>query len=63
MRGGVSTARVPEEAESVRDGRDYGEPVGSCKETAANSGVFEREWAKASIKMDCNTWTPTITLK
>ena len=42
---------------------DYGEPVGLCKETAANSGVFEREWTKANVSMDCNSWTPTITLK
>ena len=42
---------------------DYGEPTGLCKETAANSSVFTREWTKASIEMDCNTWTPTITMK
>ena len=42
---------------------DYGEPVGLCKETATNSGIFEREWTKAKISMDCNTWTPTITMK
>jgi len=29
--------------------------VGLCKETAANSGIFEREWTKANISMDCNT--------
>jgi len=37
--------------------------VGLCKETAANSGIFEREWTKANISMDCNSWTPTITMK
>eukprot|EP01051_Picozoa_sp_SAG22_P014977 SAG22_NODE_1895_length_3366_cov_3.131007_3_plen_140_part_00 len=43
---------------------DYGEPVDKvCKETGPNSGVFEREWSKASVKMDCNSWTPTITMK
>ncbi len=42
---------------------DYGEPVGLCKETGANSGVFTREWTKATVQMDCNTWTPTITMK
>lgn len=42
---------------------DYGKPMGLCKETATNSGVFEREWTKAKISMDCNTWTPTITMK
>lgn len=43
---------------------DYGEPTsGLCKETAPNSGVFTREYSKASVKMDCNSWTPTITMK
>ena len=42
---------------------DYGEPLGLCKETGAKSGVFTREWSKASVQMDCNSWTPTITLK
>lgn len=43
--------------------RDYGEPEGLCHETAPGSGVFRREWSKASVEMDCNTWTPTITKK
>ena len=42
---------------------DYGEPQGLCKETGANTGVFTREWSKATITMDCNTWTPTITME
>ena len=42
---------------------DYGEPLGLCHETASKSGVFVREWSKATVKMDCNTWTPTITMK
>jgi hypothetical protein len=42
---------------------DYGEPLGMCNETAPNSGIFQREWSKATIEMDCNSWTPTITLK
>lgn len=42
---------------------DYGVPNGLCSETAPNSGVFTRDWTKATIQMDCNTWTPTITLK
>ena len=33
---------------------DYGEPLGVCKETAVGSGVFEREWSKATVKWDCN---------
>jgi hypothetical protein len=43
---------------------DYGEPTnGVCKETAPNSGIFTREFSKASVKMDCNKWEPTITMK
>jgi len=49
---------VPEEINA-----DYGEPVGLCQETAEGSGVFTREWTKASFEMDCNAWKPTITMK
>ena len=47
---------------------DYGQPVdsgaaGLCKETAPNSGVFVREYTKATVQMDCNSWKPTITMK
>ena len=43
---------------------DYGEPVDSvCTETAPGSGVFTREWTKATVSMDCKTFTPTITMK
>lgn len=42
---------------------DYGEPKGICQETSAGSGVFTREWTKASVKMDCNTYTGTVTMK
>ena len=44
---------------------DYGEPVGGqvCAETGSGTGVFEREYTKASVRMDCNSWTPTITMK
>merc|ERR1712232_1120269 len=42
---------------------DYGEPTEICRETSEGSGVFVREWTKASIEMDCNTYAPTITMK
>eukprot|EP00035_Acanthoeca_spectabilis_P030665 m.10340 g.10340 ORF g.10340 m.10340 type:complete len:569 (+) comp4307_c0_seq1:82-1788(+) len=43
---------------------DYGEPVDPiCSETAAGSGVFTREWTKASVKMDCNSYEGTIIMK
>ena len=31
---------------------DYGTPTGLCQETAPNSGVFSRDWTKASVQMD-----------
>ena len=40
---------------------DYGEPTELCHET--KPGVFQREWTKATIEMDCNSYTPTITMK
>jgi hypothetical protein len=42
---------------------DYGEPSGICRETRVGSGVFTRDYSKAKVQMDCNTWTPTITWK
>ena len=43
---------------------DYGEPVDKvCKETAASSGIFTREWSNAHVTMDCNKWAPSITWK
>ena len=43
---------------------DYGLPVDEvCKETAPGSGVFEREWSKATVQMDCGSWAPTIKWK
>ena len=42
---------------------DYGEPTALCGETAPGSGVFTRDWTKATVAMDCNSWTPTITWK
>lgn len=43
---------------------DYGLPADEvCAETAPGSGVFRREWSKATVELDCNTWTPTATFK
>lgn len=39
---------------------DYGVPLGLCHETAPGSGVFEREWSKANVSMDCGSWTGLI---
>lgn len=42
---------------------DFGEPTGLCAETAAGSGVFVRDFSRASVQMDCTTWTPKVTWK
>ena len=42
---------------------DYGTPNGLCKETAPGSGVFERDWSKATVQVDCNKWQGKITMK
>lgn len=42
---------------------DYGEPSELCTETTTKSGIFTREWSKASVKMDCNTYTGEVTMK
>jgi hypothetical protein len=44
-------------------GLDYGVPTGFCAETAAGSNVFARDWSKATVAMDCNTYTGTVTMK
>eukprot|EP01050_Picozoa_sp_SAG11_P009906 SAG11_NODE_967_length_6356_cov_6.743008_3_plen_67_part_00 len=41
--------------------KDYGEPMGLCRESAP--GVFSREWTKASVSHDCNTGASTLTMK
>lgn len=44
--------------------RDYGEPLGICSETVVGqSGVFIREWSKATIHFDCNKWVGSINMK
>ena len=42
---------------------DYGEPSNLCSETAPGSGVFTREWTRATVKMDCGAYVGTITMK
>ena len=39
---------------------DYGEPNGRCVESSA--GIFTRQWTKAHVEMDCNTFVANITL-
>jgi hypothetical protein len=42
-------------------GRDYGEPTGFCSET--QTGVFERDWTHATVRMDCNAYVGTVVMK
>eukprot|EP00040_Diaphanoeca_grandis_P030025 m.176861 g.176861 ORF g.176861 m.176861 type:complete len:442 (+) comp31864_c0_seq2:206-1531(+) len=42
---------------------DYGTPLGECAETTHGSGTFTREWSKATVELNCNDWTSTITPK
>ena len=41
--------------------KDFGNPVGICNE--AKSGVFEREWTKAKIELNCNEFIGKIEWK
>ena len=40
---------------------DYGTPIGVCAES--KPGVFEREWTRAHVSVDCNTYAAKITPK
>eukprot|EP00040_Diaphanoeca_grandis_P010883 m.55771 g.55771 ORF g.55771 m.55771 type:complete len:437 (-) comp22130_c0_seq1:171-1481(-) len=42
---------------------DYGVPLSTCSETSPGSGIFMREWSKASVSVDCTKWTGTIKMK
>ena len=50
-------------ANGVALNADYGEPTALCQETGPNSGVFVREWSKATVTMDCNVWKSQIKMK
>lgn len=43
---------------------DFGDPVDVlCSETAPGSGVFRREFARATVQMNCSAWAPSIEWK
>ena len=42
---------------------DYGEPLGLCQEEPSSSGVFVREWTKATVSIDCRTEETRIVMK
>lgn len=42
---------------------DYGTPLNFCAETAKGSGVFVRNYTKADVALDCNSFSPSIVVK
>ena len=42
------------------DSLDVGTPTGNCSETAPGSGVFERQWSKSKVSMDCKDFTAKL---
>lgn len=40
---------------------DYGVPTSNC--SASSAGVYSREWTKATVIVDCNKLSGTITMK
>ena len=42
---------------------DYGEPTGLCVEDPDQAGRFTRDWTKATVSFDCNSWNGTVSLK
>lgn len=42
---------------------DLGAPSGLCSETAPGSGIFSRDYARATVSMDCASFTPSIVMK
>jgi hypothetical protein len=62
--GGIPGAGY-EEARFVRPAeldRDYGVPTGHCGEVG-ESQVFERQYSKATVRLECRTWTGSVTMK
>jgi hypothetical protein len=39
---------------------DYGHPTGPMVAVPGKSGVFQRMYEKATVSLDCNSWTPTF---
>jgi hypothetical protein len=37
--------------------------MGLCAETAPGSGIFQRQWTKSTVEMNCNTLTSSIVFK
>ena len=39
---------------------DYGKPKGAMTSVPGKPLVFQREYEKATVSLDCNSWTPTF---
>lgn len=42
---------------------DYGTPTGQCLETGTGTGIYQRQWTKATVSYNCNTGTGSIQMK
>ena len=42
---------------------DYGTPLETCHPVKGEAGVFAREYTKSSVRVDCNKWEGTVTMK
>eukprot|EP01047_Picozoa_sp_COSAG01_P062814 COSAG01_NODE_8051_length_2940_cov_1.546287_3_plen_256_part_00 len=42
---------------------DYGEPISYCTESPAGSGVYTREWTKASVSLNCSSFEAKVEMK
>jgi hypothetical protein len=42
---------------------DYGTPLDNCTESAAGSGIFVREWSKATVSINCATLQGQLKMK
>jgi len=60
---GHGTARYTAPSEIPQLQIDYGTPNEPMKETGTGTGIFVRDWTKATVQMDCNSFTPSITMK
>ena len=39
---------------------DYGKPLGPMAAVTGSPNVFERKFEKATVRLDCDSWTPTF---
>jgi hypothetical protein len=42
---------------------DYGTPLNLCSETAKGSGIFTRNYTRADVALDCNSYSAQISIK